>query len=326
MPATRKPAAPGTPQPLPATLGRLRLRHLQLLDALERLGSLRRAAVELGIAQPAAVVLVNDLEHAFGVPLVVRAHSGTTLTPAAHGVVARARVAIEEVAQARDAALRAASGGGRLRLGASPYLISALIPQLLVSLRAQLPGTIVDVREGTLDTLVEELAAGRLDALLGSADRALLARAVDLEASFLGVEPMAIVAGKGHPLHGKPKATLDAVLAAPWVLPHASSHIRALVDTAVFDLGRPPLLPEVECRGILNLMGIAAAAGLLTVAPRAEVARAAWRRRLTVVESPLRITPPPYAIVTRRHARALPQLAVLRQCVKGAVEGLVGAS
>ena len=179
LPATRRPAAPGTPPTLPAALGRLRLRHLQVLDALERLGSLRRAALELGIAQPAAVVLVNDLEHAFGVPLVVRAHSGTTLTPAAHGVVARARVAIEEVAQAHDAALRAASGGGRLRLGASPYLISVLIPQLLVSLRAQLPGTIVDVREGTLDTLVEELAAGRLDALLGSADRALLAHAVD---------------------------------------------------------------------------------------------------------------------------------------------------
>lgn len=326
MPPPRKPPAPATPPLLPGALGRLRLRHLQLLDALERLGSLRRAALELGIAQPAAVVLVDDLEHAFGLQLVVRAHSGTTLTPAARGVVARARVAIEEVAQAREAAVRAASGGGRLRLGASPYLISALLPQLLVTLRAELPGTVVDVREGTLDTLVDELAAGRLDALLGSADRALLARAVDLEADFLGVEPMSIVAGKGHPLHGKPRTTLDAVLAGPWALPHASSHIRTLVDTAVFDLGRPSLQPEVECRGILNLMGIAAAAGLLTVAPRTEIARTAWRRRLAVVESPLRIAPPPYAIVTRRHARALPQLAVLRQCVKAAAQELVEGS
>lgn len=323
MPASRTASAPGTPPSLPAAFCRLRLRHLQLLDALERLGSLRRAAVELGIAQPAAVVLVDDLEHAFGVRLVERARTGATLTPAAHGVVARARVAIEEMGQARDAAVRAASGGGRLRLGASPYLISALLPQLLAALREQLPGTVVDVREGTLDTLVDELAAGRLDALLGSADRALLARAVDLEADFLGVEPMSVVAGKGHALQGRPRATLDAVLAGPWVLPHASSHIRTLVDTAVFDLGRPPLVPAVECRGILNMMGIAASAGLLTVAPRTELARPAWRRRLAVVESPLRISPPPYAIVTRRHARALPQLAVLRECVKAAARELV---
>ncbi|HVE54836.1 MAG TPA: LysR family transcriptional regulator, partial [Ramlibacter sp.] len=286
-PPARQLPHPGTPPSLPAAFGRLRLRHLQLLDALERLGSLRRAAMELGIAQPAAVVLVDDLEHAFGLRLVERTRTGTTLTPAAHGVVARARVAIEEVAQAREAAWLAASGRGRLRLGASPYLISALLPQLLVALRAELPGTTIDVREGTLDTLVDELAAGRLDALLGSADRALLARAVDLEADFLGVEPMSVVAGKGHPLHGKPRATLDVVLAGPWILPHASSHIRTLVDTAVFDLGRPPLEPAVECRGILNMMGMAAASGLLTVAPRTEIARPPWRRRLAVVESPL---------------------------------------
>ena len=308
---------------LDTAFGRLRIRHLQLLDALERVGSLRRAATELGIAQPAAVTLVDDLEHAFGMQLVVRAKSGTTLTPAALGVVARARVAIQEVAEARELALRAASAAGRVRLGASPYLISALLPEVTTLLRAELPGLVMDVREGTLDTLVDDLAAGRLDAVLGSTDRGALAKSVDLEASFLGTEAMYVVAGKGHALHGASKASLEAVLAGPWVLPHASSHIRTIVDTAVFDQGHPPIAPQVECRGILNLMGIAAASGLLTVAPRTEILRSEWKRRLAIVPSPLKIAPPPYAFVTRRHARALPQLVVLRRCVKDAAQRLV---
>jgi DNA-binding transcriptional LysR family regulator len=318
------PARTAEPLHTSHAVSRLRIRHLQLLDALQRLGSLRRAATELGLAQPAAVTLVDDLEHAFGVQLVVREHTGTTLTPAAHAVVARARLAIQEVFEAREEARHAHSAGGRLRIGASPYLISALLPGVVGRMHSEVPGTRIDIHEGTLGTLATDLIEGRLDAVLGSVDRAtVLSTAVKLEAVFLGTEPMYVVAGSGHPLYGTKKATLEDVLAGPWALPHASSHIRELVDTAVFDLGHPPLAPMVECRGLLNLMGIAASAGLLTIAPKAEIARGDWPGRLAIVRSPLRFHPRPYAIVSRRYAQHLPQIAVLRRCVKDLVKTLI---
>lgn len=109
-------------------MSRLRLRHLQLLAALDRLGSLRQVALELGIKQPATLSLIDDLEFAIGIPLVKRERSGTPLLPAAHTLLARSRVALQEVALARQLALSHSAEGGRLRLGASPYLIHALLP------------------------------------------------------------------------------------------------------------------------------------------------------------------------------------------------------
>ncbi len=321
------PANSTTPQHMAVALARLRIRHLQMLDALRRLGSLRRAAVELGITQSAAVSLIDDMEFAFGVALVVRDRSGTTLTQLALAIAARARVAVEEVTRARELVLRTGQTGGRLRVGASPYLISALVPGMVALLQEQLPGTAIEIREGTLDELVAHLVNGELDAVLGSVDRAaVLSSLVKLEATFLSSEPMCVVAGKGHPLFGRKNATLDEVLAGPWVLPHSSSHIREILDSGVFDVGRPPVAPLVECRGILNLLGIASATKALTVAPQSEIARRTWRGRITQVSSPLRLAAPPYAFVNRRYEQQVPDVLALRHCALAVARDLFGGS
>ncbi len=312
--------------PLPAlssAMSRLRLRHLQLLDALDRLGSLRRVALELGIKQPAALSLIDDLEFAVGVPLVRRERSGSTLTPAAQLLVARARIAIQEVALARQMALGSTGSGGRLRIGASPYLIHALLPELVAKLCKERPGLEIDIHEGTLDALVSELVKGELDAVLGSVDRAaVLSSEVSLEASLLVAEPMCVVVGRGHPLFARAKTTLAETLAGPWALPHVTSHLRGLVDSAVFDSGAAPIAPQVECRGIHNLLAIAAAAGMLCPAPRSEVAKPHWRGRVAVLNSPLRLQAPPYVFVCRRYAVQAPDVLTLRALAVAAAQRL----
>jgi molybdate transport repressor ModE-like protein len=303
------------PQRMTVAISRLRIRHLQMLDALERLGSLRRAAVELGVTQPAAIALVNDMEYAFGAPLVVRDRSGTTLTQPALALAARARVAVEEITRAKEQIQRTAQPGARLRLGASPYLISALIPGMVALLQEQLPGVAIEIHEGTLDELVADLARGELDAVLGSVERAaVLASLVELEATFLSSEPMCIAASKGHPLFGRKNATLDEVLSGPWVLPLVTSHIREVFDSGVFDAGHPPVEPLVECRGILNMLGLASMTRALTVAPQSEIARRTWRGRITQVASPLLLAAPPYAFVNRRYKQQMPAVLALRHC------------
>src|SRR6187399_1606311 len=57
--------------PLPTTLlGRLRARHLALVVALDTHRSLRKAAAEIALTQPAATKLLHDLEDALGATLV----------------------------------------------------------------------------------------------------------------------------------------------------------------------------------------------------------------------------------------------------------------
>jgi DNA-binding transcriptional LysR family regulator len=316
-------AGSGAQEVLSAAISRLRVRHLQVIDALDRLGSLRQVALELGLTQPATLSLVDDLEHAFGTPLVMRERSGTTLTAAGTAVLSRSRVALQEVVLARQLASRSGATGGRVRLGASPYLISALLPEMVATMRSRWPTVELDVREGTLDALVSELVAGELDAVLGSVDRGpVLSGSLPLEATPLLGEAMCVVAGHGHPLFGRRSATLAQLLQGPWALPHASSHVRTLFDSAVFEAGGAPVAPAVECRGILNLLGIVAAGAMLTVAPRAEVARRHWAGRVSRLQGPLALQAPPYVFVSRRYTQALPEVAALKTCAQAAARRL----
>lgn len=314
---------PGSLAALPSALSRLRIRHLQALDILQRVGSLRQVAIELGITQPSALSLIDDLEFAFGAPLVVRDHSGTRLTPAARAVLARTRVALQEVAMGRQIALQHGGATARLRIGASPYLIGVAVPAMLARVREQLPDVRIDIQEGALDVLVTRLAQGELDAVLGNVERATLsANGFSLDQTMLGSEPLYVVAGPGHPLHGKSKASLRETLAGPWALPHAASHIRNLFDSAVFDAGAPPVVPQVECRGLLNLLSIAQATGMLTIAPATEIAKPMWSHDLTRLDCGISLRVPPYILLSRHYAPAIPEVEVLKACARSVAADL----
>ncbi|MBU1359626.1 MAG: LysR family transcriptional regulator, partial [Gammaproteobacteria bacterium] len=59
-------------QELALNLRRLRLRHLEILLAVERHGSLTATAEALGVSQPAVSQWLAEIESALGVPLFVR--------------------------------------------------------------------------------------------------------------------------------------------------------------------------------------------------------------------------------------------------------------
>ena len=107
------------------------LRQLRQFVIIAELGSYRRAADALHIAQPALSVSIQKLEHAVGVPLLVRGAKGVTLTPAGDALMADARRALFHTDQARQAARRVALGEwGTLRLGfvgSATYMLLSLI-------------------------------------------------------------------------------------------------------------------------------------------------------------------------------------------------------
>src|SRR5258708_39170922 len=59
---------------------RLRLRDLHVFSTVVRLGSMGKAALELGVSQPAVSEIIADLEHAVGVRLFDRTYRGEETT------------------------------------------------------------------------------------------------------------------------------------------------------------------------------------------------------------------------------------------------------
>jgi DNA-binding MarR family transcriptional regulator len=63
-----------------SAINRLRLNHLRLLELLVEHGTVRRAAEELDLSQPAVSQMLKDLELAFGGALFSRTRNRLTVT------------------------------------------------------------------------------------------------------------------------------------------------------------------------------------------------------------------------------------------------------
>ncbi|MBZ4320176.1 LysR family transcriptional regulator [Streptomyces huiliensis] len=218
------------------------LAALELLLAVARLGSLGRAARELGITQPAASGRLRGMERMLGVALVERSPRGSRLTPAGVLVTDWAR-RIVEAAEAFDAGAQAlrTRRDSRLRVAASMTIAEYLLPGWLIALRTQRPGTAVSLFAGNSAAVAARLLAGRAD--LGFVEG--LEVPPGLDGAVIGHDRLVLVAAPGHPWARRRAPLARAELAAaPLILRESGSGTRQVLDAALAaeDGPAPPLL------------------------------------------------------------------------------------
>ena len=114
-------------------IDRLRLRHLKLLDWVEKLGSLTAAAQEMKISQSSATKLLQDLEEAFGRVLVDRTTRGGVLSLAGERALERMRIATAEI-DALGEAMASSVDMPVVRIGMLPFAGVVLVPELVAAL------------------------------------------------------------------------------------------------------------------------------------------------------------------------------------------------
>jgi LysR family hydrogen peroxide-inducible transcriptional activator len=175
----------------------MNVRDLAYIVAVERHGSITRAAEACGVTQPTLSTQVAKLERELGVVLFERAGRGLRLTNAGRPVLDHAR----RVLGAVDDLVAAAQDhldpfAGTLRLGLIPTLAPYLLPHLLSGMQASLPRLKLTIVEEQTALLVAQLAAGGIDAAM---------IATDPEDARLGTmplfdEPLWVAMAARHPL------------------------------------------------------------------------------------------------------------------------------
>ncbi|MET9296270.1 LysR family transcriptional regulator [Streptomyces sp. NPDC003077] len=256
---------------------------LELLLAVARLGSLGRAARQMGITQPAASSRIRSMERQLGVGLVERSPRGSRLTDAGALVTDWAR-RIVEAAEAFDAGAQAlrVRRDSRLRVAASMTIAEYLLPGWLIALRAERPDTAVSLLAGNSAAVARRLLDE--DADLGFVEG--LDVPTGLDGAVVGHDRLVVVAAPGHPW-ARRRAGLTAaeLAAAPLVLRERGSGTRQVLDAALAGHGglAEPLL-ELSSTTAVKAAAVneAAPAVLSELAVREELAA----RRL--VEVPVR--------------------------------------
>ncbi|RYF62357.1 MAG: LysR family transcriptional regulator, partial [Comamonadaceae bacterium] len=180
----------------------LKLRHLQMLVALDQFRHVGRAAEFLSVTQPAVSKTLAEIESLFGLPLFDRCTRGTAPTPAGASVVRFARSVLAGYDRTREEIAAEASGArGRTRVGAMVVATPVLLAQAVERLKTRSSRTTVLIDEGDLTRLLPKLRLGELDVFVGRLEPGYASP--DLETEALYDDPMAAVVRPGHLLAAK---------------------------------------------------------------------------------------------------------------------------
>jgi DNA-binding transcriptional LysR family regulator len=295
----------------------MELRHLRYFVAVAEALHFRKAAERLHVAQPAVSEQVRKLEQELGVMLFNRTQRSVALTPAGMALLEEARHVLRhaEIAQqaARNAGDRAST---RLRVGYLPDSLPASVPRALRHLAGSAPAIEVDMATGTSLRLIEDLRAGRLDAIVTT----LPAPTKGLRITPLGDQGGVVVLPATHPRAVDPTIALGQL--APErlvVLPRdANPAFHNAVVAMCHAAGLSPTFVEIpEPRVEHVLFAVAAGAGV-AVLPEAVTKRFASPGIRYV---PLEADEPMVraAVLTQPDTDSLAPLAFLRAIARIAV-------
>ncbi|MEV5966542.1 LysR substrate-binding domain-containing protein [Kribbella sp. NPDC051952] len=250
----------------------MELRQLRYFVAVAEERHFGRAATRLHMAQPPLSQQIRRLESELGVQLLRRTTRRVDLTAAGEAYLVRARQIIAAVGSAAGEAQRVAAGlQGRLVIGCVGSATYSLLPQLVRTLREELPDVEVSVQG-------EMLAPDQVGALLaGRIDLGLLRPPVDedaLKLEVLRADRLIVAVPDGHHLAGRQRLRLRELADEDFVI-HAGGGRSVMHDTVVArcrEAGFEPRIRHEVAETSTLVTFVAAGLGIAVVpAPVAEL-------------------------------------------------------
>ncbi len=222
----------------------MRLEDLQYFQTIAEELNIGRAALRLGLSQPALSKGLGRLEAELGFRLFERTPKGVTLTRAAEVFHDRVRQVHDNLAAAIKEAEAVHLGAlGTLRLGVSPLYLDHPFLEAAARLRRQRPAARLAVSLGLNDVLADRLASGDIDIALSAIDAS---HQDGLRRQALFTDDLRVVVRPGHPLLARPRLTLADLAGQEWILPAPTVTARRQVEAAFLEAGLPPPRAAVE--------------------------------------------------------------------------------
>ncbi|AKM02639.1 MULTISPECIES: LysR family transcriptional regulator [Burkholderia cepacia complex] len=279
----------------PQLLNRLRMRQIALLLAVDECSTLRAAAEQMGLTQPAATKMLAELESALGQRLFDRIGRGLVLNPAGERVLGYFRgIRGSMEALNRELGELQLGSAGRLAIGSIMAASPGRLTEALVQLKARYPLLAIDIAVDTSDRLMPQLREGVLEVVIGRN------AGTDCDFRVVDDEALAIIAGRDHPLAGAGPVGFDALLDYTWILQPAGSPAREVVEREFQARHQPMPRGMVETGSILTTMNLVDRSTMLGVIPLTVAQRNAEHGLVAIIDYALDQRLPSYGSIVRR--------------------------
>lgn len=150
---------------------RIKFRHLDAFSSIARAGSLKEAAEELHLSQPAISKTLKELEALVGAALMERDRSGAKLTQEGEVFLQFAEQCTAALRHGLHSVRSGGAAAAHLKVGALPSVASNLLPAAAAMFAKNSPDTLLEIHEGPHQDLTSRLRAGRLDLVVGRLGR-----------------------------------------------------------------------------------------------------------------------------------------------------------
>ncbi|MEM9106293.1 MAG: LysR substrate-binding domain-containing protein [Pseudomonadota bacterium] len=231
-------------------LTRLKLRQLRLLVAVGSHGNIQNAARELGISQPAATKMIQDLELDFEVKLFNRTNRGVVPTVFGETLIRHGKLIFAQVSNAAQELDDLNEGNaGRVVVGTLLAASSSLLPTAIELLLTDRPNVAVKISEGTNEVLMPRLLSGEMDMVVGRLPAHRHRDKIRQEKLF--EDSILAVVGNQHPLAKRNSITFAHTKPFGWILPPLETTLRRQVDH--YFVGQQQYVPPVMIESVSYL-------------------------------------------------------------------------
>ncbi len=203
------------------------LKQLQHFVAVAQTGQVSRAAQRCYISQPSLTTSLKNLEAELGVQLFTRHADGLRLTVQGEGFLRHAEHVLTTLAAAVEETRSAVSSVmGQVRIAITDTVSEYLLPQVIATIRRQLPLVAFEPVERNRIDIEEGLRSGEFDLAVVLVSN--LSTAPDIRRENLLKSPRQLWTSLDHPLAREKSATLREIATLPFVLLDMDEHVETV--------------------------------------------------------------------------------------------------
>lgn len=203
-------------------------RLLEYYLRVAELGSINRAAVDLGLSQPALSRHIALLEHEMQAQLFIRSQGGVRLTDAGKLLADRTRPLLRQFAILREQVGERAAG--QLSVGIPPSWHQVFTSSFVLKLLDEYSQIMLRMHEGVSNLLREHLLAGLLDLCVVPFDRA---PAAGYKQTALVREPLVLVGNARSVLSSSEPVPITYLDGLKLILPARPNVLRTQIENAL---------------------------------------------------------------------------------------------
>ena len=289
---------------------RLKLRHLQLLVALDKQQKLQLAADSVGISQPAASKLLTDLETAMGQILFERTGRSLEVNPFGAILTRRAQAILAELEGARDE-INALHDGhlGRVAIGSIDAPAILLVTAAVAQAQTLYPRLEIEVQAESSNVLLTQLIAGHLDMVLGrpTSDHP----RTHYVYHEIGNETLLPICRPDHPLRHQASLTIHQLQEARWVLQARGSRLRSRVEGLFYEAGLQPPERVVSTNSLLMTLAYVTGSDAVSIVSEAVARQQADCGQVAILPLSPEVNAGTYGLILPSHRPPSPATATM---------------